>query len=197
MHKLLALSHVNRNQRRDQDIQGKRRKKKNFKGSLWKKNVLKLLALNRNQRRDQELQGRRRNTTPPTRKKKNFKGSLWKKNVHKLLTLHRNQRRDHGRRRNTTLPTRNKTGNESIFVFYLTPRLKYSHLWFISADFCKERKNSNNKASVFAFSNIICSRTGCFSEKKYRLVLYLYFPFFGKGPFCFSLFIPSFVKARS
>ena len=46
------------------------KKKKNCKGSSWKKNVHKLLALNRNQRRDQDLQGRTRNTTLPTRKKK-------------------------------------------------------------------------------------------------------------------------------
>ena len=63
------------------------RKKKNFKGRLWKKNVHKLLALNRNQRRDQDLQGRTRNTTLLTRKKRNFKGSSRKKNVHKLLAL--------------------------------------------------------------------------------------------------------------
>ena len=147
VHKLLAL---NPNPRRDQDLEGRARnttvptrKKKNLKGSLWKNNVHKLLALNPNQRRDQDLQGRTRKTTLPTRKKKNLKGSLWKENVHRLLALNRNQRRHQElqrRRRNTTLPTRNKTGNESFFVFYLTPRLKYFHLWRICADVYKERK---------------------------------------------------------
>ena len=131
------------------------KKKKNCKGSSKKKNVHKLLALNPNPRRDQDLEGRTRNTTLPTRKKKNLKGSLWKENVHRPLALNRNQRRHQElqrRRRNTTLPTRNKTGNESFFVFYLTPRLKYFHLWQM---FIKKEKIINNKASFFNIMLIV------------------------------------------
>ena len=91
--------------------------------------------------------------------------------MHKLLN--RNQRRNQdfqGRRRNTTRPTKNKTGFEFIFL-YLTPRLKYFHLWCICTDFCNERKKLSILKLLFCVSLTLCQRTGSFSEKNYGLIL--------------------------
>ena len=75
---------------------------------------------------------------------------------------------------------------------YLTPRLKYFHLWCTCTDFCK---NLTNKASFFLRFFNRMSTYWVFFWKELPIGTIIFFQFFGNNPF--FTFHPSFVKARS